>query len=144
MTNEILTYSGPNLGCMLGTAYQTLLSELTDSLDRKGLDITTSEYLVMRALYSNDGLQQCEIAALLGKDKGAISRCVKNLENKNLVTTEVVSHKCLRVYVSEKGRLIQPSVMAVADERHKALTSMLTHHEMETFVSVLKRIINNH
>ena len=80
MTNEIHTYSGPNVGCLLGTAYQTLLSELTDSLDRKGLDITTSEYLVMRALYSNDGLQQCEIAALLGKDKGAISRCVKNLE----------------------------------------------------------------
>ena len=90
----------PAIGCLIGTAYQILLSRLASTLKEAGLDITTSEYLVLRAIYSNDGLQQCEIAEMVGKDKAAICRCVAGLAKKGLVRTESVSHKCLRVYAS--------------------------------------------
>lgn len=143
MTNELHIYGGPNLGCMVGTAYQTLLSQLTDALTRARLEITAPEYLILRALYDNDGIQQCEIASLLGKDKGAICRCIKSMTAKGLVTTEPVSHKCLKVYVSDKGQSLRPAVMAIAEERHRALTSMLTSSELETFVKVLNKIISN-
>ncbi|MDE6393775.1 MAG: MarR family winged helix-turn-helix transcriptional regulator [Duncaniella sp.] len=143
MTNELHIYGGPNVGCMLGTAYQSLLSELTDALAKAGLDVTAPEYLILRALYANNGMQQCELASQLGKDKGAICRCIKTMAAKGLVVTEPVSHKCLKVYVSDKGQSIRADIMAVADERHRALTSMLTPAEMDTFVSVLQRIITN-
>lgn len=144
MTNKLQTYGGPNVGCMLGTAYQVLVSELTDALAKAGLDITAPEYLILRALYTNDGMQQCELAALLGKDKGAICRCVKTMTAKGLVTTQPVSHKCLKVYVSDKGQHIRPDIMAVAEKQHRALTSMLSSAEMDTFVSILQKIIINH
>lgn len=144
MTNEIHTYGGYNVGCMLGTAYQTLVAELSESLSKAGLDVTAAEYLVLRALYDKAGMQQCDIAALLGKDKATISRCIRNMESKGLVTTELVSYKCLKVYASEKARRIEPAIMAVAAARHVALSELLTRHEMETFVNVLKKIISNH
>ena len=126
---------------MLGKAYQTLLSRLADALAQAGLDITTTEYLVLRALYSADGLQQCDIAGLTGKDKASICRCVAGLVKKGLVTTETVSHKCLRVYLSDEARAIEARVLEVAAARHNALLAISSPQEVEVFANVLEKII---
>ena len=133
----------PNTGCLLGTAYQTLVAQLAEALRRSGLDISVPEYLVLRTLYSRDGLQQCEIASTLGKDKGAISRTTAAMVKKGLVRTEPVSHKCLRVYVDIRGREIEQTVHEVARERHHALEALVTEREMQTFIGVLRKIIQN-
>lgn len=133
----------PNVGCMLGTAYQTLVSQLAEELEKAELRITVPEYLILRALYTQDGMQQCEIATMVGKDKGAISRCVSSMIKKGLVTTECVSYKCLLVYLSPKGKEIKPRVMEIAKSRHNALSSMLTPEERATFAKVLKKIIQS-
>ncbi len=131
----------PNVGCMLGTAYQTLVSQLAEELAKSKLGITVPEYLILRALYTQDGMQQCEIASMVGKDKGAVSRCVASMIKKGLVTTECVSYKCLRVYLSSQGKAIEPTVMAIAKSRHETLSSLLTPEERAIFATVLKKII---
>ncbi|MDE6669633.1 MAG: MarR family winged helix-turn-helix transcriptional regulator [Muribaculaceae bacterium] len=143
MKNDNKLYGMPNTGCMVGTAYQVLLSSLSERLSTYSLNLTPPEYMVLRSLYTCDGMQQCELAAMIGKDKGAVCRCVATMVKKGLVRTESVSHKCLRVYVAPLGRDIEPKVMAVAREQHEALTSLLTPEEMTTFDIVLKKIINN-
>lgn len=143
MTKERKTTETPAVGCMLGTAYQKLLGQLAAELARAGLDITTGEYLILRALYSHDGLQQCEIADMVGKDKSAVSRCVAAMERKGLVVTQPVSHKCLRVYLSARGHDIKPRVMDVAETRHKALLELTAPHELEIFTKILKNIITH-
>ncbi len=132
----------PALGCLIGKAYQTLLSQLNNALKEAGLDITTSEYLVLRALYSSEGIQQCDIAQMVGKDKAAVCRCVAGLEKRGLVRTECVSHKCLRVFLTEKGREIEPKVMEVAHIRHKALLDLTTPQNLEIFTDLLQKMIN--
>lgn len=131
----------PNVGCMIGTAYQVLLSRLSVALADAGLDITTAEYMVLRVLYDEEGLQQCDIAEIIGRDKAGVSRCVAAMERKGFVRTEAVSHKCLRVYLSDKGRAIEAAVMGVANERQLALESIVEGSDMETFVKVLRTII---
>ncbi len=133
----------PNVGCMLGTAYQTLVSQLAVELEKAKLDITVPEYLILRSLYTQDGLQQCEIAAIVGKDKGAVSRCVATMIKKGLVTTECVSYKCLRVSLSPTGEAIRPKVLEIAKTQDNALSSILTSEERSIFATVLKKIINN-
>ncbi len=135
-----LDTTSPALGCLLGTAYQNLLSQLNAELKGNGLDITTSEYLVLRALYYSEGIQQCDIARMTGKDKAAICRCVAALEKKGLVRTESVSHKCLKVFPTEKGREIEPKVMEVARRRHEALASMVSPADLAIFAAVLQKI----
>lgn len=143
MKDNTATYSMPNLGCLVGTAYQTMLSRLDEALTAKGLGITTGEYLVLRALYTSDGMQQCEIASLIGKDKSAVCRTVTALVRKDLVRTEPVSHKCLRVYATGRGKEIEPLIMQVAEERHQAFTSLLTDQELSAFTGALQKIINS-
>lgn len=139
-SNEII--ENPALGCKVGRAYQMMLSQLAKALKDAGLDITTSEYLVIRAVYSNPGVQQCEIADMVGKDKAAVCRCVACLEKKGLLSTESISHKCLKVYPTEKARQIEHQIMEVANKRHQALLDISTPAELEIFTRILDNIIN--
>lgn len=126
---------------MLGTAYQTLVSRLGEVLSEAGIHLSVPEYMILRVLYTRDGLQQCEISEVVGKDKGAVSRCIRNMERRGLVRTETVSHKCVKVYLAEAGRKIEWPVMNVARQRHEALLRLLTHDEITVLHRALKIII---
>lgn len=133
----------PVLGCKVGRAYQMMLSQLANALKEANLDITTSEYLVLRSVYSTPGSQQCDIAEMVGKDKGAVCRYVAALVKKGMLRTEAVSHKCLKVYPSEKAQHIEPRIMEVAAKRHRALMDISTPKELEIFNRILDKIINS-
>lgn len=128
---------------MLSNANQILLKELERALKAAALNITSMEYLVLRALYSKDGIQQCEIAEMVGRDKAGVCRCVTGLVKKELVRVEPVSYKCLRVYLTATARSLQPEVMQVAEIRHKALLDLLTPNELAAFTKALDKIIKN-
>lgn len=142
MKKTRVNIESPAIGCKVGRAYQIMLSQLASALKKAGLNITTSEYLVLRAVYSKEGLQQCEIADLVGKDKAAVCRCVAGLASKGLLATEPVSHKCLKVFLTEKSREMEPLIMNVAEIRHKALADLTTPEELEIFIKILDKIIN--
>ena len=141
MENE-KTYDMPYVGCLIGSAFQRLTVQLEAALKREGLGISAAEYMILRALYSRDGLQQCEIVDMVGKDKSSICRSVSALVKKDLVRTEPVSYKCIRVWLTDKAREIQARVMQIADERHKALLNLATPKDIDAFVRVLKAIMN--
>ncbi|MBD5268510.1 MAG: MarR family transcriptional regulator [Bacteroides sp.] len=143
MKAENNTYQSPALGCMLSNANQILLKELERALKAAALNITSMEYLVLRALYSKDGIQQCEIAEMVGRDKAGVCRCVTGLVKKELVRVEPISYKCLRVYLTATARALQPKVMQVAEIRHKALLDLLTPNELAAFTKALDKIIKN-
>ena len=143
MKRRIKNIESPALGCKVGRAYQIMLSQLASALRDAGLSITTREYLILRAVYSREGLQQCEIADLVGKDKAAVCRCVAELVRKGLVVTESVSHKCLKVYLTESARELEPVIMEVAQKRHSELTKITTPAELEIFTKILDSIINS-
>ena len=69
----------------MGLAYKILLTQLEEALRQANLNINPNEYLILRALYNNNGAQQCEISELIGKDKSIVNRCIEGLVNKNLV-----------------------------------------------------------
>lgn len=133
----------PALGCKLGRAYQIMLSQLNSALKKAGLDITTGEYLVLRAVYCKEGLQQCEIADMVGKDKASVCRCIAGLERRALLRTESVSHKCQRVFLTDKSREVEPKIMEVASLRHQALMNLVSPDELEIFTRTIEKIINS-
>lgn len=143
MNENLDKYGAPNFGCLVGTAYQTLLGELADALKKSGVAISTSEYMILRALYNKDGIQQFELAAILGKDQSAICRSVASMEKKGLIRTEAISYKCRRVFLSLKGINLRESVMQVAHVRQQSLESILSSDEIKSLESSLLKIINH-
>ena len=136
------TYGMPYVGCLMGTAFQRLTTQLEAVLKREGLSITSAEYMILRALYSRDGLQQCEIVEMVGKDKSSICRSVASLVKKGFVNTETLSYKCIRVWLTDKAMETEPLIMRIATERHQALLDLAPEKDIDTFVRVLKAIID--
>lgn len=133
----------PNMGCMVGTAYQAMVAGMAKRLRAAGMKLTVPEYMVLRALYSEEGIQQCELAAILGKDQSAICRGVIMMEKKGLLRTEQISHKCRKVFLTSESEALRPKIMAVAEEAHTDLLSILGPEESEALLSALTKIIRN-
>ncbi len=137
------TYDIPYVGCLVGAAFQKMTSQLEILLKKEGLTITAAEYMILRALYSKDGLQQCEICDMVGKDKASICRSVSALNKKGLIRTETISHKCIRVWLTDKANEVKPIIMKVAEDRHKALLSLAPEKDIDTFTKILRSIVMN-
>lgn len=138
------TYNMPYVGCLVGMAFQQMMSQLEAALKKEKLKITGAEYMLLRALFYRDGLQQCEIAEMVGKDKSSVCRSVSALVTKGLVRSECVSYKCNRVWLTEGARELEPMIMKIANERHQALYSLAPEKEIEVFIKVLNAINDSH
>lgn len=143
MEKESISYQTPAIGCLVGTAYQVLQNDLATALRQKGINISAAEYLVMRAVYSEEGLQPCDVARVVGKDQASVCRSVASLVKKGLLKTESVSHKCLRLFLTEEGRGLREGIMEVAKQRHEALVGMIGQSNLKNFEEVLGKIIRS-
>lgn len=99
--------------------------------------MSPAEYMLLRAVATRPGMQQCEISEMIGKDKASICRGVANMVKKGYFKTESLSHKCLRVYLSEKGQSIMNDVMSVARDRHRELEKILDKNELRILTEIL-------
>lgn len=133
----------PNIGCLVGTAYQNLVGGTQEALRAAGLDITVAEYMILRTLYDADGLQQCEISTAVGKDKAATCRTVSSLQKKGYVATQTISRKCLKVWLTAAALELKPAIMEVAAKRQAEMDGLATREELEIFRRVLEAIIKN-
>ncbi len=143
MKQESEIYGMPNMGCMLGTAYHCLTGQLADILETKELEISVPGYMILRSLYFRDGMQLCEISEMVGKNKGVVSRTVKEMTKQGLIRTEQVSHKCLRVFLTPKAESIRETVFTIAAERQQALENLLGPERLSVFSECLRRIIKS-
>lgn len=143
MTTIDHIYEIPNIGCLLGIAYQAEAARLASALSEAGLDITAAEYVILRTLYAQGSLQQCELARILIKDKASVSRGVQSLARKELVEASPVSHKCTIVSLTEKGESMKPQLLGIAKKMHKGLAEKITKPQMENLREILELIINS-
>lgn len=139
-TNETL-YDIPNLGCLLGIAYQAEEARLSKKLNEAGLNITAAEYVIIRLLLANGEMQQCEISRILKKDKASISRSIKSLEKKGFIKTNPISYKCSLVSLSESGMKITPQILELAEALQQRLKDRITPQQISVLREILKQII---
>lgn len=142
MRTKITTYGEPFVGCMVGSAFQKMIVRLDEALSEAGLDISSAEYMILRALFSHDGLQQCELADMVGKDKASVSRTVATLVKKGLIRREQVSYKCCKAWLTDEGEALRALLIEIGRKRHQALARGVTVQDLEAFVRVLEAILN--
>lgn len=135
------TYGFPNIGCLLGKAYQNELTRLASTLNDAHLDISPAEYLILRVLYHNGPSQQCDISRIISKDKASVSRTVNSMSKKGLVDTSQISHKCCIVALTHKGESLRQKIFEIATHQHTDLEAKLSDAELNTLCHILKKII---
>lgn len=112
-------------------------------LDIFDVGIETWRCLVLLAIEGSISAQQ--ISKIMGMDKGSVSRCLKGMQERNLIRTELdQGDGRLRIAVlTPQGRVLHDQIMGMALERERAFLSVLDAKEVDVLIGLLQRLHEN-
>lgn len=105
-----------SLGFLLNRALWTLATSLNAAFKREGIDLSHSQYVVMRILDIQEGMSQNKLATMTHKDAAAIKRSIDILEKKGLVIRKAVTGRKNGLFLTEKGKALMPQIKTIANE----------------------------
>ena len=118
---------------------------LAEVFKKNNVNLTAEQYLVMDTLWNEGTLTQQAIAFIIQKDKNSVTQFIDNLEKKGLVARSVAKkdRRVNNIVVTKEGMALKDSTKQLAiDTMNKALEG-IPEEDIQTFVSVLKKVCNN-
>jgi DNA-binding MarR family transcriptional regulator len=106
------------------------------------LELGPGRYLYLFGLYVKDGRKQQELADTIGVDKAAATRAISRLEENGYVRREADANdrRSMRVYLTPKGRRLQPQLEAAAKHCIDSMTSELDSSERVELRRLLEKM----
>jgi DNA-binding MarR family transcriptional regulator len=105
--------------------------------------VTVAEWVILRALFESDGINQSQLAESVGLTRGAISKLVARLEAKRLVTCRSVAGdgRSVEVGLTSSGRTLVPILARLADENDAEFFGHLRAKDRSALIALLKDIV---
>ena len=118
---------------------------LAEVFKKNGVNLTAEQYLVMDTLWNEGTLTQQAIAFIIQKDKNSVTQFIDNLEKKGLVTRSVAKEdrRVNNIVVTAEGKALKDSTKQLAIETMEQAVSGISEDDLQTFVSVLKKVCSN-
>jgi DNA-binding MarR family transcriptional regulator len=106
----------------------------------QSFDIAPEQRAALEIIKYESDVNQTKIANILGKDKTTISRTLKTLENKNLITKSQIDKRTNLIQLTKKGEeVLNDSFTNVKDFRKK-LTSKFSEDELNNLITLLEKV----
>ena len=107
--------------------------------------ITPEQFTVLTAILDHDGLYQRQIGALTLKDRPNITRIIKILEEKELVTktSDINKRKIFKINITEKGKQAYNLALPTVLEHWQNSIEGITDEELISCIKVLNKIKKN-
>jgi len=111
-------------------------------VERQG--VTVAEWVVMRALFDEDGVKPSELSETIGMTRGAISKLLDRLATKELVVVrgDTLDRRAQLVTLSALGRRLVPKLAELADENDAETFGHLTAEQRTMLLSLLRSIVD--
>lgn len=107
--------------------------------------ISYDQWLIIEQVKNRQGISQIEIARNTGKDRASISRIIKNLLSKNLLTKthNEENKRANKVYLSPDGLELSDRIINVYKEVYNKQFQGIYEQEMNLLKEILVRINQN-
>ena len=108
-------------------------------------EITPEQFGVLTALIDNDGMYQRQIGHLTLKDRPNMTRIIKILENKGLITRkeDVNKRKIYRLFITEEGKKVHANILPMAFKVWNTCVANISDEEINIFIKTLNKIKEN-
>ena len=118
---------------------------LAEVFKKNNVNLTAEQYLVMDTLWNEGTLTQQAIAFIIQKDKNSVTQFIDNLEKKGLVTRSVAKEdrRVNNIVVTAEGMALKDSTKQLAIETMNKAVAGVSEEDLNTFVSVLKKVCGN-
>jgi DNA-binding MarR family transcriptional regulator len=107
--------------------------------------VTVAEWVVLRALFEQDGVKPSELATTLGLTRGAISKLVDRMVAKELVSVRSDSRdgRAHLVTLNASGRRLVPTLAALADENDAEAFGHLEPEQRASLLATLRSVVEH-
>lgn len=111
----------------------------------KHYELTAEQFGILAKLWRRDGVSQRELADWLVKDRPNVTRLLEKMTKKGLVskTADPEDRRIQRVYVTEKGRALEPELLDVVMQMRSDAYQGLSDDEQAQLYGLLNRILGN-
>jgi DNA-binding MarR family transcriptional regulator len=120
-------------------------NHVSQSFARKlvGSGVTVAEWVVLREMFDASATSPSALAAATGLTRGAISKLIDRLVQKDLVSRAEAAddRRFQEVRLTPAGRTMVPKLAALADQNDHEFFSQLPVGERERLVATLKKLV---
>lgn len=129
-----------HLGYWLRVVSNHVSHAFQERVERHG--VTLAEWVVLRALYGDEGARPSQLAQKLGLSRGAVSKLMDRLAAKGLLATraDALDGRGLLLDLTETGRALVPVLAAEADRNDAEAFVHLSADEREALRQTLQRL----
>lgn len=108
--------------------------------------VTVAEWVILRGMYSQEELHPSQLAVQCGMTRGAISKLIERLCQKQLVERTTVSsdRRYQTVRLTTAGRKLLPLLARLADENDHECFGHLSDAERRDWVNRLRDLVARH
>ena len=133
-----------HLGYWLRAVSNSVSLAFAHRLEAKG--VTVSEWVVMRKLYSTQPTAPSQISEALGMTRGAITKLVDRLVNKELLARTANPHDARgqMLALTAVGYRLVPDLAALADENDAEFFGHMTRAQRQALEAILKTLVDRH
>ena len=131
-----------SLFCFIGRTMRSIMLILEEEFKKKDIDLNLPQFIILNILSNNDNLILEDLSRFLNKDKSAILRHLKSLENQHFVAKmEDQNDRRRKVLVlTKKGMEILAVARSIEHELQQKLTQNITENEIDNFKKVLEEM----
>lgn len=110
-----------------------------------GFELTPEQFLILDLIIENGELYQRQIAEITLKDRANVSRIIKILEEKKLITkTEAAQgRRIYKILVTEKGKELRNKIKPTAENLRRILGSNISEEELTITLNTLDKVYEN-
>lgn len=112
---------------------------------KKHFGVSYDQWLIIEQVMCKQGISQIEIANSTGKDRASISRIIKNLQQKGLLTKihNESNKRANKVYLTPDGLELSDRIINVYKEVYQSQFVGIYEREMNFLKDILVRINQN-
>jgi len=129
----------------LGKTMKMIDNHIQDIFDIENIDLTKTQWVILKMLKTKDGVPQQELAFIAGRDKTSLTRLINTMERKNLVA-RIPSKKDKRinlVYLTKSGNSIFEKTLPIMKKFASGLQENISEEEIKIAISVIKKVQQN-
>lgn len=137
--------AAPSLGMLLTLVRSELVNALEAEFTRQGLDLTFTQYLILKKSQQFGPMSATELARAVELDGGAMTRQLDQLERKGYLrrTPHEQDRRALRIELTEAGsRMWQDHAFVCSDRVMAAAQRSLDETERARLYDYLERVLH--
>lgn len=109
-------------------------------------DVTVAEWVALRVLYDTQAISSSILAEQMGMTRGAVSKLVDRLVQKNLVTRAYSEQdrRFQSISLTKTGKALVPELAKIADSNDNFYFSSLSEKQRNELLKILKSLTEHH